>query len=859
MKSRKGNRKQPQMQTSHAPLLLGSIAVAILVLFISSQPQDLAGKAAEIHGSDVLAENEIVVTEGTPQTFQIPGRPGGTITFEILQTDSKYTSMRISLALDVRVFLVEPRIYLFGDVAFRVVSVEKGSVRLQVYPLEVPQCIDEDGGINAVQGGATTLIGPEFERRLDRCENGSITNLIEYYCRGTERESVTIDCSRTEMVCIYDRCSSPCQDSDGLDPYVFGSVEIFSWEEHTWEEPKFFPDECAPPTIQEYPTAVIENSCQANRHIQTEISCGKGEVCSEGRCMTLAQFEAASVRCSGSRGINPYVRGAVSLYRANTSTGEGDGSLINQYEDSCIDAQTASKYYCRKTYDSEIGFLVEGLAEEIVTCPAGYSCSEGRCLQEDIQSPDNLGDLNADGFITEADLDQLQQSVTVSEPGYTSTADIDGDGLIDSYDIYLLSRFLDVGRFETRHPVRNLLVRTAASTGLPLASLYSPEDAEAWGPGRLEEGSTTWQMEYKQKGASRRQCVPPILNIKTQFRDRDVGRSDQLYKLFPGMTSYPGYEELRYRKMRFIPDCDVWHEFELGPLLREYFIYSLLRHFGVPAVDPIAFAQVTFVSSDTDFDQTQSYPYLILQRIDEDKDQIPFATQFSFARLIESSDTVWDTSGDRSIVGASGDIATVSLQYTDPSTGIGRTEELSLDPETAIRYVLLSDFTSLEDFDIVVHNVDYGLHSSGIWEHIPFDFDDSFYCHFSSTVVLNKIEQLPAEIQPSYKQAYYRISREIFDNPDNLNYMLALVDSYPFRDNIIKMKNTIKLRFYYYALYFSSPQFASDLGQEYVPFANQGRYMREAGRIGEMASFDTVCMEQGQQFILRDLGRTVTS
>ena len=83
--------------------------------------------------------------------------------------------------------------------------------------------------------------------------------------------------------------------------------------------------------------------------------------------------------------------------------------------------------------------------------------------------------------------------------------------------------------------------------------------------------------------------------------------------------------------------------------------------------------------------------------------------------------------------------------------------------------------------------------------------------------------------------------------------MLALVDSYPFSDNTVKMKNTIKLRFYYYALYFGSSQFASDLGQEYVPFENQEAYVREAVRIAERESFDSICMENSRHRILLDL------
>jgi len=842
----------------HSPLLLSMVALAVMLLFISSKPQDFAGKAGDAHGSDI---GSITLRLGQPQN--VVGQNGQqTVTLELMNISEVDTVIRVSVGGRVETLTIPSRNfggwYQFDDFMLNAESAdpEGGSINVKAYLFdsETPLCFDEDNGINVIHQGFTILASrrtdeenPLYSTEFDRCDPDSPTNLMEYYCDGNELVSTRIDCSNSGRVCIDGRCSAPCVDTDGRDSHVIGEVYVVgadsTWESHT--------DECKPPSHDNpYSTIALENTCQGNQRAVEEISCNDGEACLRGRCLASAQLEAELTECQqynqydGYSLTSPYVQNRVSLVRHYGWDGLGGFSILDQQEDFCTDSQTVQEFFCQETWDQNSRQYLWWVADRITPCPSGYSCSEGRCRQDETRFSNNQGDVNSDGLVTEADLIQLREWLE-RDLEHIPEADIDGDGLVDPYDAFLISRFLETGTFDFRYAVRNLLVRTATSTGLPLSSLYTLDTGrDEWVSGRLEEGNVMWQMEYKQKGASRQQCRPPVLNIKTKFRDRDIGRADQMYKLFPGLTTYPGFYELRYRKMRFTPDCDVWGDFELGPLLREYFIYSIFRHFGIPAVDPVAFAQVTFVSSDTDFDQGESYPYLILQRIDEEKDQIPFASQFSFVRLIESSDTVWDVSGD----GFSG----VSIQYSDLSSEMSGQEELRFDPDTAIRYSLLSDFTSLGDI-ATLHNVDYGLQSSGIWKHIPFDFDISFYCDFSTREVLNRIEQLPSELQPFYKQAYYRIAREIFDNPDNLNYMLALVDSYPFSDNTVKMKNTIKLRFYYYALYFGSSQFASDLGQEYVPFENQEAYVREAVRIAERESFDSICMENSRHRILLDL------
>lgn len=71
--------------------------------------------------------------------------------------------------------------------------------------------------------------------------------------------------------------------------------------------------------------------------------------------------------------------------------------------------------------------------------------------------------------------------------------------------------------------------------------------------------------------------------------------------------------------------------------------------------------------------------------------------------------------------------------------------------------------------------------------------------------------------------------------------MLVLVDQFPFEENTIKMKNTLRWRFYYTALYYGSEAFARDLGVSHVPFVHQTDYLREAQRILASSNYMTMC------------------
>ncbi|HLD42448.1 MAG TPA: hypothetical protein VJB08_00485, partial [Candidatus Nanoarchaeia archaeon] len=336
----------------HSPLLLSMVALAVMLLFISSKPQDFAGKAGDAHGSDI---GSITLRLGQPQT--VFGKNGQqTMTLELMDISEVDTVIRVGVGGRVETLTIPSRNfggwYQFDDFMLNAESAYPGggsiNVKAYLFDSETPVCFDEDNGINVIHQGFTILasrgIGegmPLYYTESDTCDPDNQTNLIEYYCDSNELASIRIDCSNTGRVCVYGRCSAPCVDSDGRDPYFSGSVDAFS----NGNFASFF-DECTPPASEVYSTAVIENGCQGNDYIRTEMPCREGEVCFRGACMTLAQYEAASLVCvgPGPAQINPYVPGRVYLYR-NRNTGE-DGSIeplpiVDQYEDSCIDSQTA--------------------------------------------------------------------------------------------------------------------------------------------------------------------------------------------------------------------------------------------------------------------------------------------------------------------------------------------------------------------------------------------------------------------------------------------------------------------------------------------------------------------------------------
>ncbi len=345
----------------------------------------------------------------------------------------------------------------------------------------------------------------------------------------------------------------------------------------------------------------------------------------------------------------------------------------------------------------------------------------------------------------------------------------------------------------------------------------------------------SWDIEYEKKGNSRDSCNPPVLNLKFDKKDK----KNQPKPLFNGMTTFFGRDSLNYQKIRLVPDCEIWESTQfiaptgINVLLKEYFIYSLFRSFGVPTPDVVAFGSILFNSTDTNFDKNKEYKYLMLQRSNEPDDQIPLLSQYNLSELVEASGA-----GKTSSYQKTGDHF-FSIHYEEGKIK----KDIKLDPENAIRYFLLSDFVNLNDH-FLFQNEDYGKDkSTGLWKTVPFDFDMSFDCGLPVTPagIEKELEKLSLEEKIKYKNIYYKISREIFDNPESLNKMLSIVDRFPFIGNKEPLKNYIRVAFYNYALYFGLPEFSNYIGKTHIPFINEESNIKAVESIKNINTLNQYC------------------
>lgn len=364
-----------------------------------------------------------------------------------------------------------------------------------------------------------------------------------------------------------------------------------------------------------------------------------------------------------------------------------------------------------------------------------------------------------------------------------------------------------------------------------------------------------WKVKYEPKGHNRAICEPPMLNLSFDKKDSKGNNKE----LFTGLSTYAGNTQLQYQKIRLIPECDTWNDYlhtssdvgfkgTLNVTLREYIIYKIFREFGIPVSDVVGFANVTFVNTDSKY-AGKTYRYMIIQRPQEQDDQIPFTRQFNMDPYLYQSNEIdpgihygvdyWQVGSDfKEIVGG-----------TMINTGLGKTVQIEFDPESTLKFYMLTEFLNLFDMGFL-HNEDGGTDlSTGKVKRIPHGFDSSFSCEMkepSLSYVANKFYFLPENLKPSYRSTYYKIARDVFGDISNLNRMIRLVDSFPYPDvDKTKLKEFLKLRFYQYAQYFNSQEFANIMGQDYrminmsLPFSSNQEY--EANR----TAFFSTCGKSG--------------
>jgi hypothetical protein len=498
----------------------------------------------------------------------------------------------------------------------------------------------------------------------------------------------------------------------------------------------------------------------------------------------------------------------------------GSGQTLNSY---CADSQTVVKYSCLPytSFDNDYGgFLIP--TRNTSTCPTGYSCDGGKCLEQVRSLPPLRGNLDGQDIIDGQDLQILKNLVAQNSPA-TPLADIDGDGRLDSYDVYLLSQKIATGAYPQPFPIRNFRLSSSntlytgwGSEGLPgTFAEYTPD---------FRSILSQWNVEYSQKGASRMQCVPPVIKINL----KNVNRNTRLL----GRSTMTPYPQLRYDKFKLIPNCDIWYQYSVDNLLREYFVYNLFRQDNLPELDVIAFANVQLNSTDEQIDPSMNYTYFFLQRTRSSHDQYPFQNQYGFSQILDANSPIGRVISENPF------LITVNL------TADNSLMQMSFERNTTMRYLLLSELVSLGDRGSF-HNEDYGLDATiNQWKRIFFDFDLSFDCYYynQARYVFSNLNLSQSEIF-SLKQNFSALLKSFYDDPDNLNKMLLSVDQYPFRANKIKLKNELKLRFYYYALLYGSENFATDFGVPYQPYSHTSEYKLAAQQLVNNSTLDRMCGE----------------
>jgi len=518
------------------------------------------------------------------------------------------------------------------------------------------------------------------------------------------------------------------------------------------------------------------------------------------------------------------IKGKMNLY-------EEDGNYNERkvFTDECINEQTKKVSYCERITENDQYNLPKN---KPLTCPSGTSCIDGDCIEIERGFTSSTGDINKDSLINNEDLIILESLVNSPEYSYNLDADIDGDKVVDSYDVYKLSRKIQgIKDLSIELPIREITITTSEE-------IYNDNPIL----GTMTEFSNeipikTWDIEVSKRGASRSDCNPPILKVNL--------KNTNSANRFSGFTTYPGYSSLKYDNFRFVSRCTI-SSHEADSMLREYFIYKIFRKHKIPNVEPIAFAKVNLDSPG--YEPEEEYEYLLLQRDNSNKDEINFQYQFGLSYILEADD--WYEVYPNGFVdrGEGWRVDRFRKMIIRNRDTLEIMEEINFDPEVAIRYSMLGSFIGLGD-RAEFHNEDYGLDiESNYWKHIPFDFDLSFYNGYytydETEYLIN--EYVPEEEKEQYRKKHYDVAREIFDNPNNLYEMLDIVEEYPFRTDTTRMKNYLKLKFYSYALMYGSEEFAEINGQEYIPFENEEFYTKEIERLYQVENLDTMFEQQGK-------------
>lgn len=402
--------------------------------------------------------------------------------------------------------------------------------------------------------------------------------------------------------------------------------------------------------------------------------------------------------------------------------------------------------------------------------------------------------------------------------------DVDRDGIIDSYDYWLLSQGQ---KYISNNSIKKLPQRifTLDMQGLSIDSATGDTDSKLKEYNSSSKKIAEWKVDIEKKGHFRSSCNPPMFNMT--FDKFDSAGNPR--PLFPGISTFGTNTVLNYQKIRAVENCDAPGDSlnnypsyglsgALPPQFREYIIYRTMRLLGVPSVEPVAFAKLNILNAEAKYSNSDYY-YMFMQRDNELDDQIPFVRQFGLEDKLYQ-DGVFDWSA---YYGPSYDYSEDRLVKVDlMNNQTNEPVQLSFNSEDSIRHFLLTRLIYDTDRG-ALHNEDYGkIAGSDKYKTILYGFDFSFNsCRAKTLDDLNfYINNIGANLQPEWKAAYYKVAREMFTDNNNLFKILLAIDQYPnpvSSRSVIVAKKYMKLSFYEYGKYFNSKEFADSLGQPYVP------------------------------------------
>ena len=221
-------------------------------------------------------------------------------------------------------------------------------------PVATPQpvCEDSDPGNNVYTYGSVKYAKDSSSQATvlyDTCL--SDTSVMEIYCdQSKQTQSYTANCNVGEVcskgVCVKQSQKS-CTDSDGsANQFSYGTVTYVNEQGGK----TYFYDSCVDSAT------VNELYCSGSDVKTAALGCGTGYECSKGACVKKVQDPGCT---DSDNGKNYYSKG--------TTTVPGVSST-----DSCNDAGLLNELYCNSA---------NTISVEKVSCPSGYQCYDGSCVQ----------------------------------------------------------------------------------------------------------------------------------------------------------------------------------------------------------------------------------------------------------------------------------------------------------------------------------------------------------------------------------------------------------------------------------------------------------------------------------------------